>query len=140
MNFGARASADNFGELANAFRWMMRVVLQVAAYGLYVDDSYAMGIVLRQPDGSWGEVGVRREHRFSWAWFCWSKLAARWGFTEELKKQIFGSAVIDLGIVIDWWRDTRVLHQCGAWCGPVIGHGQPRDEGLPSFLVSQTER
>ena len=104
MNFGARASADNFGELANAFRWMMRVVLQVAAYGLYVDDSYAMGIVLRQPDGSWGEVGVRREHRFSWAWFCWSKLAARWGFTEELKKQIFGSAVIDLGIVIDWWR------------------------------------
>lgn len=102
-SFGTRASAFNFGLLGNAFKWMMHEVLRVPLMSLYVDDTFSVGVAIRHDDGSVSEVGVDREHRLSWASFAWTKLSARWGISESGDKRIAGSAILNLGVVIDFF-------------------------------------
>ena len=103
-SFGTRASAFNFGLLGNAFKWMMHHTLQVPLHSLYVDDSYTVGVALRQDDGSISEVGVDIEHTLSWGSYAWSRLSARWGMKESPAKRIAGSSILNLGVVIDLHR------------------------------------
>ena len=102
-SFGARSAADNFGLLSNAFRCILLTVL-FAAITVYVDDSYFLGVVLRQADGRFSEVGVDWQHRLSWGWHVWSRLTKRWGLEEALQKRILGTSVVNLGVVVDWYR------------------------------------
>ena len=102
-SFGARSAADNFGLLSSAFRLILITVL-FAAITVYVDDSYLLGVVLRQPGGQFSEHGVDLCHRLSWGWNAWSRLTARWGLDEALSKRILGTSVVNLGVVIDWYR------------------------------------
>lgn len=101
-SFGTRASAFNFGLLGNGFKWVMHNVLGAPLMSLYVDDTFSVGVAIRYDDGTVSEREVDREDRLSWASFAWTHLSARWGIGESTDKRIVGSAILNLGVVIDF--------------------------------------
>ena len=102
-SFGLRSSVYNMCAVSDAVRYMMRSVFGIS-FGIYIDDSLALGVLLHDGGGRWSETGVDSCDRISFASFVFRRTCMRWGLPIKESKTVRGDCVKFLGVVLDFRR------------------------------------